>query len=282
MTDRMDAQLNAITTELASSAPLPPPMPPLASQRRPWVLGASVAAAAFAGIVLVAVAALTAWTHYATTVSTASASEVFESAGATPVAVVMRDGNALRGYLWVGNEHGTLIMSAYGERIDELLTLATSAHADGATVMLIDPRGQGGSGGAPSAGLLVSDMEDGIADLTTRGVSDVVAVGIRHTATAAIVVSTEPPDTVRGVVAFFPFEQYQGVDAIGVVADAGVPLTIVGASAPSHLGPWAGHLAAAAPDGTTGILLPPLPSDEEFLAHYMGDMVAILRSASTG
>jgi hypothetical protein len=275
-TDRMDARLNALVTELATAAPLAPPMPPLEPAPRRFVAGVTTAGTVFAAVVVVVALAVVAWHGLSGRDATVAATEVFESTGATPVAVVTQDGETLGGYLWQGGSTGTLIVSAYGEQATELLTLATSAHAAGGTVMLVDPRGQGRSSGEPTADLLVTDIEAAISDLRTRGARTIVLVGVRHAATAAIALSVDAPDSVSSIVAFFPFEQYQGIDAIGVVGEATVPLTIVGASAPSHLGPWAGHLTSAAPVSTTGILLPPLPPNERFLDYYMPEMIAIL------
>ncbi|MGI9667650.1 MAG: alpha/beta hydrolase [Acidimicrobiia bacterium] len=273
----MDTKLQSLTTELASTAPFAPPMPRLDERPRRSMAGAGVAVGAFAAIVLVAVLSLASWSLVADRSSDVASADVYTAMGASPVAIVADDGSALRGYLWSGSANGVLMVPAYGQGSDELLPMATSAHAEGATVLLLDPRGQGASEGDRRVDLLVADLHAAIADLQTRGVETATVVGIRHTATAAIVMATEPPETVEHVVAFFPFEQYQGLDAISVVAEASVPLTIVGASQPSDLGPWAGHLITAAPDGTTGLLLPPLPSDAVFMNHYREAMVEIVR-----
>jgi hypothetical protein len=276
MIDRMDAKLNALTTELASSAPLPPPMPPLDPRPKDAIVGPTTAVAVFAGIIVVAGLALAGWMRLSSAEDSVSASEAFETTGASPVAVVTKDGETLGGYFWRGGPTGTLIVSAYGSDPIDLLPLATSAHAKGSTVMLLEPRGQGRSEGERRVDLLVSDIDDAVRDLSTRGVDRVILVGVRHTATAAIAASVDPPDIVASTIAFFPFEQYQGIDAIGVIADTRVPIIVVGASAPSYLGPWAGHLAAAASEGVQGILLPPLPPEAGFREFYLPEMRRIL------
>ena len=279
----MDAKLNALTTELATSAPLAPPMPPLRRAPRPVGRGVLVAASAFVVIVGVAAAAV------AMTLALsgrrapfATSTAAMEAAGGVRIAVAADDGTPLGGFLWPGGDTGVLIVGAYGEDTAQLVPIATNAHSAGATVALLDPRGQGMSGGDETPRLLVPDLAAAIADLRTRGADDVIVVGMRHSATAALVTASDPPPGLASVVAFFPFEQYQGVDAISVVAEADVPLTIVGASDPSDLGPWAGTLTRAAPPGTTGIILESLPPDAGFMDFFGPDMVRIVREAISG
>ena len=279
----MDAKLNALTTELATSAPLAPPMPPLRRAPRPVGRGVLVAASAFVVIVGVAAAAVAmtlALSGRRAPVATSTAA--MEAAGGVRIAVAADDGTPLGGFLWPGGDTGVLIVGAYGEDTAQLVPIATNAHSVGATVALLDPRGQGMSGGDETPRLLVPDLAAAIADLRTRGADDVIVVGMRHSATAALVTASDPPPGLASVVAFFPFEQYQGVDAISVVAEAGVPLTIVGASDPSDLGPWAGTLTRAAPPGTTGIILESLPPDAGFMDFFGPDMVRIVREAISG
>jgi hypothetical protein len=281
--DPMHRKLNALTTELAGSAPLPPPMPPLRRPSRTVGRGILVAASAFAVIVLVAgatIAVTVALSGRGSPVATSTAA--MEAADGVRIAVATGDGTPLGGFLWPGDGRGVLILGAYGEDTAQLVPIATHAHAAGATVALLDPRGQGMSGGDQTPALLVSDIEAAIADLRTRGAEGVMVVGMRHTATAALVAASGPPPGLDSVVAFFPFEQYQGVDAISVVADADVPLTIVGATDPSDLGPWAGTLTRAAPAETTGIILESLPPDAEFMAFFGPDMVRIVLEALSG
>lgn len=284
MTDPMDAKLNALTTELATSAPLPPPMPPLERPRRAVGRGLAVAATAFAAIVVVAALSIIA-TYVVAGRGTpvATSTDVMEAAGGIRVAVAAEDGTALGGYLWPGGGRGVVIVGAYGEDTAQLVPIATNANAAGATVLLMDPRGHGISDGTQDPHLLVSDIEAMLADLRTRGAEDVVVVGMRHTATAALVASTDPPPGLDRVVAFFPFEQYQGLDAISVIGNAAIPLTIVGASDPSDLGPWAGTLSRAAPPGITdGIILESLPPDAGFMEFFGPDMVRIVRDVVSG
>lgn len=274
MTDRMDAKLTAITTELASAAPLAPPMPDLSATRHGQTRhGIRTAAVAFALIIVAAVTGFGTWMQLSTSQTSTPAAAIFEAAGGTPVAFVTRDGVDLRGYLWSGSTTGVVIVTAYGQSSSELIPLARAAAETGATVMLVNPRGQESSGGHPLAETMVPDLEDAVADLETRGVDDVVVVGMRHSATAALVLSADPPESVVHTMAFFPFEQYQGVDAMGVIARTEIPLTILGASSPSVLGPWAGHLIDAAPPQTDGEVLRPIPPDVLFTEFYMSDMV---------
>lgn len=280
MTDPMDAKLNALTTELATTAPLPPPMPPLERPRRTVARGLVIAATAFVAIVVVAsVSILATYLFPGRDESMATSTDAMEAAGGLRVAVAAPDGTTLGGYLWPGGERGVVVVGAYGEDTARLVPIATNAHASGATVLLMDPRGHGLSDGAQDPLLLVSDIEAMVADLRTRGADDVVVVGMRHTATAALVAATDPPTGLDRVVAFFPFERYQGLDAISVIGNAVVPLTIVGATDPSDLGPWAGTLSRAAPPGITdGIILDSLPPDAGFMEFFGPDMVRIVRS----
>lgn len=281
--DPMDAKLNAVVTELATSAPLAPPMPPLDRHGRPIGRGVLVATSAFVVIIAAAGAAI-AMTLALTGrgVPDATSTAAMEAADGVRIAVAADDGTPLGGFLWPGGDTGVLIIGAYGEDTAQLVPIATNANAAGATVALLDPRGHGMSGGEETPRLLVADLAAAIADLRTRGVDDVMVVGMRHSATAALVAASDPPAGLASVIAFFPFEQYQGVDAISVVADAEVPLTIVGASDPSDLGPWAGTLSRAAPPGTRGIILESLPPDAGFMDFFGPDMVRIVLEAVSG
>ena len=237
--------------------------------------GALVAGSAFVVILALAVVGLIAARSFSTSPSAVSPTAAIEAAGGIPVAVVADD-VTLGGHLWPGGSTGVLIVVPYGESATPLIPLATHAQAAGATTMLLDPRGQGSSGGSLDQRRLVGDIGAAVADLRTRGTDNVVIVGIRHTATAALVASVDPPDGVSATVAFFPFEQYQGVDAIGSVARATVPLTIVGVGDNETLGPWAGRLGLEAPTGTRNIQLPGLPTDARFVEFYRDDMATII------
>ena len=68
---------------------------------------------------------------------------------------------------------------------------------------------------------------------------------------------------------------------MSVVGDARISLTIIGASQPSELGPWAGHLIRAGGSSVSGSILDPLPADALFLEHYRDDIVRIIRGAGS-
>ncbi len=277
----MDTRMQALATELANAAPLPPPMPVLERRPRRVPSGLGAAVAAFAAIVVVAIGAVIGGTMLVSTDREVASSEIFEAAGGTPVAVVTDDGETLRGYLWRGGSDAVAMVTAYGESTSDLIPFALASHADGATVMVIEPRGAGSSTGRADASMLPADMAAMVDDLSTRGVESVTLIGFRHSATASIVVAADPPPTVSAAIAFFPFQQYQGLDAMSVVGDARIPLTIIGASQPSELGPWAGHLIRAGGSSVSGSILDPLPADALFLEHYRNDIVRIIRGAGS-
>ena len=160
--------MQALATELANAAPLPPPMPVLDRGPRRVPSGVGVAVAAFAAIVVVAIGAVMAGTMLISTDREVASSEIFEAAGGTPVAVVTNDGETLRGYLWQGGSDAVAMVTAYGESTSDLIPFALASHADGATVMVIEPRGAGSSTGRADASMLPSDMVAMVADLSTR------------------------------------------------------------------------------------------------------------------
>jgi len=276
--------LRALTVELASSAPLPPPIPSLneGGTRTTWQ-GARLAATVAAAIVIVTAAAAGVWNVVVTSESAAVAnsSAVFEAAGASPVAFVTRDGTTLRAYLWSGGDHGVIVTPAFGMDSSEIIRFATSAHDTGATVMLVEPRGQGQSEGRQDTLLLPSDLTDAIGDIRTRGADSVTLVGMRHSATAAIVVATEEVEGLETVVALFPFLQYQGLDAIGVIGSARVPIKVVGTGSPSPLGPWSFELGKAAPDGLANVEVLPFAGEEvSVLDAHMSRLLQIIKTYS--
>ena len=276
--------LRALTVELASSAPLPPPMPRVDDPRRntTWQ-GARLAASVALAIVLVTGVTAAVWNRLATSdnAPVASSSVVFEAAGATPVAFVTKDGTTVRAYLWEGNHNGVVIVPAFGMDAAEIIRFATGAHATGATVMLVEPRGQGQSEGRQNTLLLPSDIEDAIFDIQTRGADEVTLVGMRHSATAAIVVATGDVEGLDKVVAIFPFLQYQGLDAIGVIGSAKVPLRIVGTGHPSPVGPWSHELGRKAPEGLADVEVLPFAGEEvSLLDAHMERLIEIIRSSS--
>jgi hypothetical protein len=234
-------------------------------------------------IVLVTGVTATVWNRLisADSAPVASSSVVFEAAGATPVAFVTKDGTTLRAYLWEGSASGVVIVPAFGMDAAEILRLATGAHATGATVMLVEPRGQGDSEGRQDTLLLPSDIEDAVFDIQTRGAHSVTVVGMRHSATAAIVVGTKEVAGLDEVVAFFPFLQYQGLDAIGVIGSSTVPLVIIGTGSPSPLGPWSYQLGQAAPRGLAEVEVLPFAGEEiSLLDAHLDRIIQIVKSHS--
>ena len=276
MSDRTDARMQALVVELASAAPLAPPMPDLETRRRRTPQGVGTAAFVFAGILVVALIAVVGGSLLFSKDQPVASSEIFTAAGATPVGVVTEDGETLRGYLWTGGPEAVAMVTAYGETTSDLISVALAVHRDGSTVLLVEPRGSGSSTGSAEAGSQPADMQAIVSDLATRGVEAVTVVGFRHSATAAIVMASNPPEPVTRVIAFFPFEQYQGLDAIGAVGSVQVPVTVVGASQPSELGPWAGNLMRTGGDMVSGTILGPLPTDALFAEFYRDDIVDII------
>lgn len=276
--------LRALTVELASSAPLAPPMPDLDTKgaRSAWH-GLRLASSVAVAIVLVTGITAAVWNRIVTSEPSAAASStvVFEAAGATPAAFVTEDGTNLRAYLWEGGSRGVVIVPAFGMDAAEIIRFATGANEAGATVMLVEPRGQGQSEGRQNTLLLPSDIADAVRDIRTRGADTVTLVGIRHAATAAIVLASADMEGLNNVVAIFPFLQYQGLDAIGVVHDANVPIHVIGTGSPSLGGPWSMQLRDAAPLGVvTSEILPFAGEEIPLLDAHMQRLVAIISEHS--
>lgn len=276
--------LRALTVELASSAPLAPPMPDLDTKgaRSAWH-GLRLASSVAVAIVLVSGITAAVWNRIVTSEPSAAASStvVFEAAGATPAAFVTEDGTNLRAYLWEGGSRGVVIVPAFGMDAAEIIRFATGANEAGATVMLVEPRGQGQSEGRQNTLLLPSDIADAVRDIRTRGADTVTLVGIRHAATAAIVLASADMEGLNNVVAIFPFLQYQGLDAIGVVHDANVPIHVIGTGSPSLGGPWSMQLRDAAPLGVvTSEILPFAGEEIPLLDAHMQRLVAIISEHS--
>ena len=264
-----DRTLRAVAVELASSAPLPPPMPDLGPSSQSRWRGPRIAAAVALVTVVVPIvitAILLSVNSAPTANPDAASAAMFEATGAASVAIVADDGTVLRGYLWSGGDHAVILTQGFGSDASEIVELATAAHREGATVLLYENRGQGLSGGTADPDMLGSDLAAAIADLVTRGVESVSVASFSHAATAAIIVAADPPDQLEEVVAIFPFAQYQGLDAGAVVGDVAVPLHLVGSAFPAPYGPWVVSLvdASVQPDTTVEIL------------QYPGDQISLL------
>lgn len=281
MSDR-DSRLRALTVELASSAPLAPPMPDLESEpsRGTWRgprLALLVAAVAIAVPLLAAGLWATFTSPDRTTVATSPAA-LFETTGATPVALVAADGVVLRGYLWPGGSHAVILNQGFGSESTAIIRLATAAHDEGATVLLLESRGQGDSEGTADPLMLASDLRSAVADLTTRGVTSVTVAAFSHAATAAITLAVDPAPEVRDVIAIFPFGQYQNLNALDAIGSVTIPIDLIGVGAPSPSGPSVVALAQEAPARLTSVEMFTFDGDDiSLLDAYMDRLVEIIR-----
>lgn len=280
-----DATLRALTVELASAAPLAPPMPDVESSPRAnrW-RGPRLAfiVAGFAIVVPLVVA--TVWAAVTTadrSVVATPASAIFETTGAKPVALVTVDGVVLRGYFWEGGSHGVIINQGFGSDATEIIRLATAANGEGASVLLFESRGQGESEGSPDPNLLASDIRSAVADLSTRGVDSVTVVAFSHAATAAITIAADPMPQIRDVVAIFPFERYQNLNALDFIGSISIPVDLIGAAHPSPSGPSVVALAQEAPERLTTVEIFQFAGDDiSLLDAHMGRLVELIRVRS--
>jgi hypothetical protein len=280
-----DSRLRALTVELASSAPMAPPMPDLeASPTRTGWRGPRLAVVVAVVAIVVPLLGATLWAALIssdrTSVATSHAA-LFETTGATPVAIVATDGVVLRGYLWPGGTHGVILSQGFGSDSTEIIRLATAANGEGATVLLFESRGQGDSEGSADPEMLVPDFRSAVNDLATRGVESVTIAAFSHAATAAIILATEPMPEIEDVIAIFPFEQYQDLNALDVIGDVKIPLDLIGVGFPSPSGPSVVALAQEAPPPLTTVEMFTFGGDDiSLLEAHMDRLVEIIRERS--
>jgi hypothetical protein len=271
-----------LTVELASSAPLAPPMPDLdATPSRGTWRGPKLALSVAIVAIVVPLVAAGLWATFTSsdraTVVTSPAA-LFETTGATPVALVADDGAVLRGYLWQGGSRGVILNQGFGSKSTDIIRLATAAHDEGATVLLLESRGQGDSEGTSDPLMLASDLRSAVTDLTTRGVTSVTIAAFSHAATAAITMAVDPSPEIRDVVAIFPFEQYQNLNALDAIGGVTIPIDLIGVGAPSPSGPSVVALARAAPARLTSVEMFTFGGDNiSLLDAHMDQLVEIIR-----
>jgi dienelactone hydrolase len=240
MRDRDPGQVDearALVVELAGASPLPPLFPEAAdeSSERPRMRGTprgvAVAASTFALIVSLAGGALwfaNAGRQPGLGTSVAAPRVEFVATAATEAAVVAEDDTVLRGQLWRGDNVGIIVAPGYSDDATDSRQVAASLARSGHTVFFYNLRGQQSSGGRIGTDELVGDMRAAVADLTTRGIDRVFVIGYRQAATAAVVLAAEPSG-LEGVVAVFPYETYEGLDAVTAAAGSTAPLLFIGA-----------------------------------------------------
>ena len=256
-------QARAYVVELVEASPLAPPFPDAADEaagpppnlRGAAPRGLAVAAATF--LLIVGVAAGAAWFALSGRQSGLGTNPV--ASGTTPVtavsnqvAVVAADDTVLRGRLWSGDQIGIIVTPGYSDDAADAGSVAESLAKSGHTVLFLNPRGQRPSGGLTSAADLPSDLRAAVADMETRGVENIYVVAFRQSATAAIVLAAEPSG-LKGVAAVFPYQSYEGLDALTAAGMSTAPLLVIGAEGATGLKESAVSLAAAAGDSQATI-----------------------------
>ncbi|MCB1247432.1 MAG: hypothetical protein KDB69_09205 [Acidimicrobiia bacterium] len=277
-----DSTLRALTVELASSAPEPPPMPDLDRRGSQRLAGPRLAVAVALVAVIVPLAVVAVWptiTSRRTVDARTAETSLFQAAGAAHVAIVADDGVVMRGYLWSGSHHGVIITQGFGSDPTDIVALASAAAHEGATVLLYSPRGTGLSEGEPDAALLEPDMRAAVRDLLTRGVDTVTIVAFNHSGTALIDLAADPMPALRDVVAVFPFARYQSLDATDSIGKVAIPITLIGVAYPSPLGPEVVRLGNAAENSTVDIYEHP-GQDVPILEATMPKLVELIRQMS--
>jgi pimeloyl-ACP methyl ester carboxylesterase len=127
---------------------------------------------------------------------------------------VSSEGLRLRGWLQPGatNRAAALVIHGLGDGLESYLGLATSLHARGHTVLLLDLRGHGGSEGSHTTlgGREREDVRAGLSELRARGqsINGVMLFGVSMGAVAALRAAAMERD-VRAVVAEAPFDNYR-------------------------------------------------------------------------
>lgn len=280
MSSQADARIRALTVELASSAPIAPPMPDLDQPVHSTWRGPRVAAAVAAIAILVPLVTAMLMTSLSTrdTPPAADTAAVFRATGATPVAIVADDGVVLRGYFWEGGSHGVILNQGFGSDSTEIIRLATAANGEGAAVLLFESRGQGGSDGSADPSKLGADIVAAARDLATRGVESMSLIAFSHSATAAIGVAAEPTPAIRDVVAVFPFERYQNLNAHDFIGSVQIPVVLIGTSYPSPSGPNVVSLLEDAPDRlVTAEILDFRGDDISLIDAHMERLIEVVR-----
>jgi hypothetical protein len=247
-------EARALVVELAGLSPLAPPFPDAANEshgppqeQRGTPRGIAVAAATFALVVSLAggiwwFAGAGRETGLGTSAATPPASPVVTQA--IEAAIVAEDETVLRGHLWRGDDVGIIVTPGYGDDAADASQAAESLARSGHTVFFYNLRGQQPSGGLSGTANITNDLRAAVADLRSRGIDRVFVLGYRQSATAAVVLAAEPSG-LDGVIAVFPYERYDNLDAIGAAGASTAPLLFIGAAGDKGAATAATRLAAA-------------------------------------
>lgn len=152
--------------------------------------------------------------------------------------------------------------------------LAAGLAREGFTVLNLDFRGHGESGGDGIARNIVDDLDAAARLVRAEGARRVFVVGLQMGGTAALQMAIDGGAGFDGVLAMFAPPTYHGLNAEAGLDQVAVPTMYFSTDVRGGSVKWANQLHALAPDPKKLMILPPGPTGVAFLDAVGNDLVA--------